>query len=115
MDSIMQLVLNRSEERLGHVAARVVIDGSRIYICNLLVKIALAAANIPNALQEFSKIAVAALLEPLIVHCKAFLDIFVEPLCRPATEARGNLGLNTITQRDHHIEVIVVDVAFHLP
>ena len=79
-NNIVQLVLNRSETCFGHVAARVVVGSGRANVRNLQVEIALAATNIPDALQEFPKIAVAALFEPLIVHHKAFLDIFLGQL-----------------------------------
>jgi hypothetical protein len=79
-NNIAQLVLNRSEKCFGYVAARVVVGSGRVNVRNLLVEIVLAVANSPDALQEFPKIAVAALFEPLIVHHKAFLDTFLGQL-----------------------------------
>ena len=91
MDRVMQLVYYSGKEYFGHFTARIIISCSGINIRNLLIDVTLAAPNIPDALQQFSEIAVPSLLQPLIIHGKSFLDIFVKPLGCPLVESCSHL------------------------
>lgn len=55
-----------------------------------------------------------ALLQPLIIHRKPFLDILMKPLGCPTAKASRHLGLYTIAQGDNHIKIIVQNTALHL-
>jgi len=104
-NNIVQLVLNRSEKCFGYVAARIVVGSGRVSVRNLLVEIALAAANIPDALQGFPKIAVAALFESLIVHHKAFLDIFLGQLIL----RKPQIFVSKTNRHPRYLIIILVD------
>ena len=39
------------------------------------------------------EVPIATLLQPLIIHCESFLDIFMQPLSSPTAEAHGNGSL----------------------
>ena len=72
-------------------------------------------ANIPDALQKFPEVAGAALLQTVIIHRKALLDIFMQPFRCPAAEAGGNLRLHTVSDGDNHVQIVVVNVSPYLP
>ena len=62
MNCIMQFVLYGGKEHLCHLIAWIIIRSRSINIGDLLIKIALATTNIPNALQQLTEIAVTPLL-----------------------------------------------------
>ena len=114
MDRIMQFILYSREESLSHITARIIVDSSRIYIRHLLIEVTLTAADIPDTLQKLTEIPVSALLQPLIIHRKSLLNIFMKPLRRPSAETHSNLRLNTIAESDDHVEIIVDNISLHL-
>ena len=114
MNSIMQFVLYGSKKHLCHTIAWIIVCGCSIYICYLLIKVAFTATNIPNTLQQLSKIAVTTLLQSFIIHSKPLLDILMKPSSSPTAEARRNLRLNTIAQSNNHIKIVVVNITFYM-
>ena len=76
-------------------------------------------ANIAGTMMKDQNGDVAALigkaqqLQPLVVHGKAFLNIFMKPLRCPATETNCHIRLNTIANCDNYIEVVMVYFAFY--
>lgn len=46
-------------------------------------------------------------LQPLVVHGKAFLNIFMKPLRCPVPETNCHIRLNTIADCDNYIEIVM--------
>ena len=82
-----RLVLHRGEEQLGHLRSWVVVHRSGIDIRHLLVEVPFAATNVADALELFLEVAVAALLQSLIIQGKHFLNILMQDTGSPATIA----------------------------
>ena len=83
MGSIVQFVLNCSKELSSEIGVGIVVDACNEDVCHLLIQVALATADVPNALQQLTEIPIAFPFQPVIIQRKPFLDKFTQMLCRP--------------------------------
>lgn len=67
--------------------------------CSLLVKVVAATC----AFQE------------VIVHGKAFDNVFAQYLRGPNTELHATVGIDTVADTDDNVEVVICDAAFYFP
>ena len=110
----MQFILHRGKELLGNFRPRVVVDTGRVNIRHLLVEITLGGANVADSLQEFPEIAIAALLQAFVIQRKPLLNILMQPRRRPTAKPGCHRRLHPISDRNHHIQIVMVDLTFDL-
>ena len=91
MGSVVQFVLNGSKELSSEIGVGIVVDACNENVCHLLIQVALATADVPNALQQLTKIPVTFPFQPVIVQRKPFLYKFTQMLGSPLTEASSHL------------------------
>lgn len=115
VDGIMQLVLNGSKEILRNFFAGIVVNRCRIDIRDLLVEIAFRRANIADSLQKLLEITVSAVFQPFIVKGKTLLNEFMQPCRGPPPESCGYRGLDTVTDGDDDIEIVMSNLSMNLP
>jgi hypothetical protein len=107
----VNLVLHQLEEGLGFRCARVVVHAGGVEVEHLPVKHLLAGANVADALQKLAPIAAAArLLQQLVIHGEALDEILAQHPQGPAAEKRAAQGLDPVTDRDDHVQVVVLGV-----
>ena len=110
MGGIMKFILNRGKKLLCQRRLRIVVHRRRVNVGHLLIKIALAAPDIANPLQQFTEIAPAAIFQPIIVHRESLAYIFIETFCRPLAKLRTAQRFHTIAYRDDHIQIVVCNL-----
>lgn len=101
----VHLVLHRSVEALGGGGGAVVIHGGGVQIRDFLVELALAGADLPDALQLLFKVfigQIGALLEPLVVHDPAADGVLRGDLVDPFAELHGAFGIDLEPDGDDH-------------
>lgn len=111
-NSIMELVLHHSIEILSDLGIPIVVDATLgKNVGDLLPDTALAGSYRTDALQQFTEIVLAenrlALLQPLIVHNKALLNILLQGFGRPDSEPGSLSGINAISNGYDSIEVVM--------
>ena len=112
----VHLVLHRGIEAFRGGGSTVVVDSSGIQVGDLLIELALAGTDLPDALQLFLKVFVGqigALLEPFVVHDPAANGVLRCDLIDPFAELNGALGIDLEADRDDHLKrVMVGGIAF---
>ena len=111
----VHLILHRLEETLRGLGARVIIYTEGIYLQYLTVKDFFRRTYVPYTRQEFVEIvAIACVLEQVIIESKTFYQIFTQNRCRPLTELHTTKRIDPIAHRDNHIKVIKRYFTFYL-
>ena len=112
----VHLVLHRGIETLGGGGGSIIVDGGGVQVGDLLIELALAGTDLPDALQLFLKVFVGqigALLEPFVVHDPAANGVLRCDLIDPFAELNGALGIDLEADRDDHLKrVMVGGIAF---
>ena len=81
------------------------------HVRNLLIGVALAGADLPDALQQFVEVVPtkgAAVLHQLVVEDKTLLDVLAQRPGGPLAEARRFFGVDTAAYSDDRVEMIEV-------
>ena len=108
----VHLVLHRGIEAFRGGGSTVVVDSSGIQVGDLLIELALAGTDLPDALQLFLKVFVGQIgapLEPFVVHDPAANGVLRCDLIDPFAELNGALGVALEADRDDHLQGIVLD------
>ena len=112
----VHLVLHRGIEAFGGGRGTIIVNGGGVQVGDLLIELALAGADLPDALQLFLKVFVGqigALLEPFIVHDPAANGVLRCNLIDPLAELDGALGIDLEADRNDHLKrVMVGGIAF---
>ena len=112
----VHLVLHHRIEAFGGGGGAVVVDSGGVQVGDLLIELALAGTDLPDALQLFLKVFVGqigALLEPFVVHDPAANGVLRCDLIDPFAELNGALGVDLEADRDDHLKrVMVGGIAF---
>lgn len=109
VDGVMNLVLDSRKEALRQRSVLVVVDAGGVDVGDLLVKPALAGADVLDAAGQFLEVIVAHIrvLQPLVVQHEALGDVFLELVRRPLAETNRHRAAHPESQGQHHVEVVV--------
>src|SRR5690606_23147328 len=103
------LVLHLLKEKLGLFRLGVIIRAGGVDIQHLAPEYLFRAADIADTRQQLFKIAVVLrLLKALIIHDKAFDDVFLEALGSPAPEAGSDGACGPIARRNDHVQIVEI-------
>jgi len=108
----MHLVLHFGEELLRDRRVPVVIHRRGIDVGDLLIKVPLGQADLPDFLQQPLEVILAeerAVLHALPVHHIAPERVIPQDARGPLPESRGALGIHPVAHRDDRIQVVVLD------
>ena len=106
----MQFVLHSGEEQVSQVGLWVVVDTGGKDIRHLLVKVAFAATDIADSLQQFAEIATAIPFQSNVIQSESFLDKLVKMQGGPLAETGSHLRFHTVTHGDYHIQIVMADM-----
>jgi hypothetical protein len=107
----VHLVLDGGEELPREVRVRVVIDARGVDVEHLAPEDLLGRADVPDAGEQLVEVvAAASLLEPLVVQRESLDQVLPQALGSPDAKLRAAMALDTITDRDDDVEVVVESV-----
>lgn len=110
VDGIVHLVLDFLEKDAGGRSIGVIVNGRGVDVRNLLIEAALAQADFPDFFQEMFKvidIQEGAVFHPLFVYDVAAYGKLAEYICTPLSELSGSHRINTVSDRDYSIQIVV--------
>ncbi len=115
MSRPVHLVLHLFKEQLGLLRLGVVVRAGGVDIQHLAPEHLFRAADVADTRQQLFKIAVVLrLLEALIIHDKAFDNVFLEALGSPDPEAGGNRTFHPVTNGNDHVQIVEIPLAADL-
>jgi hypothetical protein len=118
VDCKVHLVLHPREELLGDRRVLVVIHGGGIDVGDFLVKSPLRKADLADFLQQALEIILAeerAVFHALAVHHVTAQRVVPQHSGGPLAEGSGALRVHPVADGNDGIEVVVLDLALHLP
>lgn len=114
VDGPVEFVLHGGKETLGGLGGDVVVNRSGVDVSDFLVKLALAQADFPDALQLLFEILFgengAGIFQALIIHREAFDGERFNDAGGPLAELHGAFGVDLVADGDDGGEVVVLGV-----
>ena len=103
-----------AKKTLGGLGGDVVVDGGRVDVGDLLVELAHAQADFPDALELFLEVFFpqngAVVFQALVIHGKALDREGLDDAGSPLAELHGPLGVHLVAYGDDGGEVVVLGV-----
>ena len=107
MSRIVQFILYGSKELTREIGIRIVVDTCDEDVRHLLIQVALAAADVTDALQQLPEIATTVTLQSFIIQHESLLYKLTQMCCSPLTESRSHLRLHPIAHGYNHVQIVV--------
>ena len=116
MDRPVELVLHHRKKPSGGLGCQFVVDRLGLDVCDLLVEFALAAPDLPNALELLLEVLLAEdraiVLQPLVIHREALDCEGFEDAGSPLPALDRPLGVDFVPNGDDGRKVVVLGVGY---
>ena len=107
MHGVMDFVLHLFEERNGYGGIGIIVDAGRINFKHLPIEDLFGSTDVTNAFEQLLKVPAATeILQPIVIHGKAFFQIFLQDAGCPDAKLNAALRFHAVAHGDDDVEVV---------